>query len=685
MHSHVSGDVLSLVDTAYRRYIYQNLPLIEKDPPPSPAGFQAAARKAYGNVLDGQPLEPGAKAGDKEAKIKMHVNTVMNAAKAMNETDKSRSDPKAFYAAVQDILYPLLDEQEGSKIKGNDHAIFTKLTKTFEDRFFKDVRELNVMDPDELTRVTEYGAEIATFVNKIVENHFGYSTSDGSVYFDIDTFEKAGNHYARLEPWNRSNKDLQADGEGALSQKATEKRSPADFAIWKASKPGEPSWPSTWGPGRPGWHIECSAMASAKLGKQMDIHSGGIDLAFPHHDNELAQSEAYWSEGGDRQWVNYFLHMGHLSIAGSKMSKSLKNFTTIRTALERGDWTARSLRIVFLLGGWRDGIEITDDLVLAGSGWEDRVDNFFLNVRDAASEKTLEASNDSTLTLAVQSAESEMYEALCDSFNTPKAMAVISRLVGDFNSADRSTLSPETVRAAGQWVTKMVNIFGLNGTARAESDQIGWSGIDIPSPAKPYIYPLASIRDNLREAARSKEGISKDSVNTVLQSDSAENGSANPSSAMYAEVLRSFKSDAAAINSSSNLSKDILSLCDRVRDVDLWNLNIYLEDRESQPALVRPVTAPLAAARQEREERAKQKEADKAKREQEAKQKLEKGRLSHRDMFHTEEFSAWDEDGLPVKMANGAEVAKSRSKKLKKDWERQKKAHEAWLEASNKA
>lgn len=675
-----------MVDTAYRRYISKNLPLIEQESIPLPKGFQAAARKAYGKVLQGETVEPGVKAGDKEAKIKMHINTVMKAAEAMEDSHESRSDSTAFYAAVQDILYPLLDEQEGSKIKGDDHAIFTKLTKNFEDRFFRDVRELNVMDPDEITRVTEYGPEIATFVNKIVENHFGYPATDGSVYFDIDNFEKAGNSYARLEPWNRSNKELHADGEGALSQNTTEKKSAADFAIWKASKPGEPSWPSKWGPGRPGWHIECSAMASAKLGKQMDIHSGGIDLAFPHHDNELAQSEAYWSDGKEQQWVNYFLHMGHLSIAGSKMSKSLKNFTTIRTALERGDWTPRSLRIVFLLGGWRDGIEITDDLVQAGSGWEDRVDNFFLNVKDAASDQNLNTSKKSTLASALQSAETEMYEALCDSFNTAKAMAVISRLVGEFNSADRSAVSAESANAAGLWVTKMINVFGLNGAAPIESDQIGWSGIDIPSPAKPYVFPLSSIRDDLREIARSKEGISKDAINAALQDHSTENTSTDPSSAMYSNVLQNFKSDASAIaSSSSTLSKDILALCDRVRDIDLWKLNVYLEDRDAQPALVRPVTAVLAAARQDREDRAKQKEADKAKREQDAKEKAEKGKLSHTDMFRTEEFSSWDDGGLPTKMANGEEVAKSRSKKLKKDWERQKKTHEAWVAASSKA
>lgn len=685
LHGNIDADVLDMVETAYRSYIRKNLPLIGQDPPPPPHEFQDSVRKIYGEVSRREATDPGTKGGDTEAKIKMHINTVTKATKVLDDKEKAASDAAGFYAAVQDILHPFLDEQEGWKIKGDDHTIFTKLTKKFEDRFFRDVRELNVQDPDEVTRVTEYGPDIAAFVQKIVDNQFAYSTSDGSVYFDIDSFEKAGNSYARLEPWNRSNNDLQADGEGALSQETAEKRSPADFALWKASKRGEPSWPSIWGPGRPGWHIECSAMASAKLGKQMDIHSGGIDLAFPHHDNELAQSEAYWSNGKGQQWVNYFLHMGHLSIAGAKMSKSLKNFTTIRTALERGDWTPRSLRVVFLLGGWRDGIEITDDLVQAGRAWEDRVDNFFLNVRDAATENAKTAGKD-MLASALNSAESEMYEALCDSFNTPKAMAIISRLVGEFNSAEKGTLSPENVSAAGEWVTRMVNTFGLNGTAPVESDQIGWSGIDIPTAAKPSVYALSSIRDHLREAARSKEVISQDLVTTVLQNHKTETESRDSSSAKYITVLQNFKSEAANISSSStNLSNDILALCDRVRNIDLWNLDIYLEDRDSQPALIRPVTAPLAAARREREERAKQKETAKAKRAHEARERADKGKLNHKDMFRTDEFSAWDDDGLPTRMKNGDEVAKSRSKKLTKVWDKQKVAHEAWKATLDKA
>lgn len=329
----------------------------------------------YQLVLDGKALDGGA-AGDKEAKIKMHIKTALAASSAIVTRKTGSISTDHFNVQVQDVLLPYLDSLYGSTINASDHSIFTKLTKKFEHRFMEDVRALNCVDPDSVTRVTEYGQQIVEFVAKVEKNGFAYKTSDGSVYFDIEAFENAKNSYARLEPWNRNNQDLQADGEGALTKKSSEKRSDADFALWKSSKPGEPSWPSPWGNGRPGWHIECSAMASDKLGSQIDIHSGGIDLAFPHHDNELAQSEAYWCEKNHQsqhQWVNYFMHMGHLSIQGSKMSKSLKNFTTIREALNRGDWTSRSLRIVFLLGGWREGIEITDDIVKEGSAWEDKV------------------------------------------------------------------------------------------------------------------------------------------------------------------------------------------------------------------------------------------------------------------------------------------------------------------------
>ena len=358
---------------ALSAYLSKNLPFISSDTKPNEVESQIT--KHYGVILDGGSFEGGSP-GDKEAKTKMHIKTVLAASRTVDSLSMTTSIPIESLKDVEDILLPYIDSLYGHTIDASDHSIFTKLTKKFEDRFMEDMRALNCLDPDHVTRVTEYSSEIVDFVQKVLNNGFAYTTSDGSIYFDIEAFEAAQNNYARLEPWNRNDKDLQADGEGSLIKKSTEKKSDADFAIWKSSKPGEPSWPSPWGKGRPGWHIECSAMASDKFGSKMDIHSGGIDLAFPHHDNELAQSEAYWvdkSHNHQHQWVNYFIHMGHLSIQGSKMSKSLKNFTTIREALSQRVWTPRGLRIVFLLGGWRDGIEITDDLVKAGSSWEDKL------------------------------------------------------------------------------------------------------------------------------------------------------------------------------------------------------------------------------------------------------------------------------------------------------------------------
>ncbi|KAJ5518927.1 Cysteine-tRNA ligase [Penicillium expansum] len=678
----ITSEVLDTVKCAFVAYLKKNLPLLDSELPPS--RYQDEVEKIYATILNGGALPGNEKAGDDEAKVKMHIKTAASAAKVIAQAesrDGSSADPalfaESFYSSAQDLILPYLDALKGALVDANDHSIFTKLTKRYEDRFIKDMRDLNVLDPTELTRVTEYGDDIAAFVDRIVKNKFGYATKDGSVYFDINAFEAAGHPYARLEPWSRSDNKLAAEGEGSLASKTTEKRGASDFALWKSSKPGEPAWSSTWGKGRPGWHIECSAMASARLGNQMDIHSGGIDLAFPHHDNELAQSEAYWhGDHGHDQWVNYFLHMGHLSIQGSKMSKSLKNFTTIREALDRKDWTPRSLRIVFLLGSWKDGVEITEDLVNTGSSWEEKVNNFFLKVKDPAALQS--SGTDTTFATDLEAAKKAVDDQLCDSFNTAAAMASISELISKFNIVDKATVPSKDVHAAAQWVTYMVNIFGLNGTASADSTEIGWSGIEIPEEAKPYLYPLSAMRDTLREAARSKAGISAKDIEAAVAKASAPQ-EASESAKPYAELFSNFRAKVVSLESSDTIGKDILSLCDRVRDIDLFDVGIALEDRENQPALVRPVTQEMLKAREEKEIRALQKQAEKLKKEQEALKKAEKGKLSHLEMFRTNEYSAWDDEGMPTRDTAGEEITKSRAKKLRKDWERQKKAHEAWL------
>jgi cysteinyl-tRNA synthetase len=340
------------------------------------------------------------------------------------------------------------------------------------------------------------------------------------------------------------------------------------------------------------------------------------------------------------------------------------------------------LRIVFLLGDWRDGLEITGEVVKAGVAWEEKLNSFFIRVRDIQQRSTeaqikglsLADGNQgsgSDLLSNLSTASQKFHDAMCDSFDTPAAMRVISDLITAYNSA--SAIPETTSIAIAQWLTEQVHMFGLD-SEPLQPAQLGWSGIDIPEDAKAHIYPLASLRDRVREQA-----IAGSVDIASLGSLSAQpTDPSNP----YSEVHADFQRRILDLSAASAPPKDYLAACDHLRDTALWNLSIYLEDRESQPSLVRPLSASLRQERADREKTAATKAAakEKAKRDAEAaeKERLEKGKLSHLEMFRTSEFSAWDADGLPTADAEGKEVAKSRSKKLRKDWERQKKLHEAW-------
>lgn len=359
-------ELQQLALAAFRSYASKSLPLLAQEGQNLDATNYAERRDAaYGRVLAGGTLSGEGKPSDDEAKLKMHIGNMDSAAASIKDG--------VVFPGADEIFLPYLDSLYKETIDTADQTMFTSLTKDMENLFFADMDALNILRPDLITRVTEYVPQIAKFVEGIVDKGFAYE-AEGSVYFDIAAFEAAGNTYARLRPESRNDKALQEEGEGSLSNNLGGKKGANDFALWKKSKAGEPYWPSRWGDGRPGWHIECSVMASDALGPTIDIHSGGIDLAFPHHDNELAQSEAYFCEHGkgEHTWIKYFLHMGHLSISGSKMSKSLKNFQTIENALAT-DYTARSMRVVFLLGKWSEGVEISPDMRLQSENWESTV------------------------------------------------------------------------------------------------------------------------------------------------------------------------------------------------------------------------------------------------------------------------------------------------------------------------
>ena len=643
------------------------------------------------NKANAELLDPARTATDDDAKSKMHLNVVLLTLKAI-QTPLAEVDPKIFYSLTEDVMLPYLDSLYGMSTDVTDRSVFTRLTNRYEARFLEDIAELNCLMPDTITRVSEYVPKIVSFVEQIANNGFTYKTSDGSIYFDIKAFEDANYSYARLEPWNRNDGALQADGEGALSSKSTEKRSDADFVLWKASKAGEPSWPSPWGDGRPGWHIECSAMASDVLGRALDIHSGGIDLAFPHHDNELAQSEAYWHHAPEcaatqqKQWVNYFLHMGHLSIQGSKMSKSLKNFTTIREALRKGEWTPRGLRIICLLTGWKERIEITPSLIKTGLAWEDKVNNFFLKAKDleryCSYEKAAGGNEENLQVDALQrdleDARARVHAALCDSFDTADVMRIIADTITKFNSYDKRTYSMKDALEVATWITSIIRIFGLDTVSHNDAiNSIGWSGIDIPEHAKRHIFTLSALRDEVRKLAVANN--LSDQKLRFLSNTSSEEEKLGSSSNPFADALRHFKQDIKDLVDNGKSKSDYLSLCDRLRDQTLWDLDIYLEDRDGQPAMVRPVDRELRKARAERAATEAAKAKAREKRQSEDTKRMGIARVSPAEMFKIDEYSAWDMNGFPTKDSKGEDITKSKAKKLKKDMERQKKLHETWL------
>lgn len=356
---------------------------------------------------------------------------------------------------------------------------------------------------------------------------------------------------------------------------------------------------------------------------------------------------------------------------------------------------------------WSDGIEINEGSKEKGASWEEKLNvglsglavdtqtdiaqNFFMNAKAILEDPDYVDTADSNHDLAGELAKKkqETYEALCDSFDTPTVMDKISRLITTYNAVDPSTVSLATTKSVAAWVTEMVNLFGLNGTATPLSTVIGWSGIDVPEGSKPLLINLSHRRDLLRRKAKTNEVVKDDLTPIPVPQPSQTLSEAQTRTlTSFVEVLETLNRDMGSLDatkSAKDLSKDVLQLCDRIRDVDLWNHDVYLEDREgNKPALIRPVTRELRATKEQEQAKEQKRQEDKEKREKEAAAKAEKGRLSHKEMFRSADFSAWDDDGLPTKDKDGEDIAKSRRKKLQKDWDRQKKLHEAWIAGQKK-
>ncbi|KAF3011742.1 hypothetical protein E8E14_010733 [Neopestalotiopsis sp. 37M] len=708
---HSEEKVNELAKAAFQAYAKSNLPLllVEDGPELDTNNYIQRRDAAYGSVLAGGTLTGEGKPGDNEAKLKMHISNMTQAVIAINKN--------SVFGMADEILLPYLDSLHKETIDTSDQTIFTDLTKYMEQEFTDDMDNLNVLRPDVITRVTEYVPQIADFVERLVQKGFAYE-AEGSVYFDIAAFEKAGNPYARLKPESRNDKALQEDGEGSLSKNLGGKKGSGDFALWKKSKAGEPYWPSPWGNGRPGWHIECSVMASDVLGGQMDIHSGGIDLAFPHHDNELAQSEAYYCEGGhEHHWVNNFLHMGHLSISGSKMSKSLKNFQTIKDALA-STYTARNMRIVFLMGRWNDGVEISPDMRAAADSWESTVNNFFVNTKALIFEArgTASAINSQIKNISVvdgpveglaadlDQAKRDVEAALVNSFDTPAVMRAIGEVIRKANihiGEHKSDADLRSLEAIAKFTTKIIGILGLDANAKAPYDGLGWVSAAAAANLEPAaaVAPYKAVYETVTKDVQALNLPNADGITSLLaqnpdaESESfANTGNRDPEQLAYPYLLGVSKLRdelrRIAPTAAPDAKKSILALSDKIRDFDLTNLGVYLDDRPDEPSLIKFIpTSELIAAREEKAAqaaaKAQAKEEARLARERAEAERWEKAKVKPEEMYKNgeaaEKYSAWDEEGMPTKLKDGSEVPKSQLKKLKKDHDKQKKAYGEWL------
>ncbi|MGR2882694.1 cysteine--tRNA ligase [Vibrio vulnificus] len=306
------------------------------------------------------------------------------------------------------------------------------LTERLIGEMHADFDALNMKRPDVEPRATQYIQEIIELVERLIERGFAYVADNGDVMFEVNKFDE----YGKL-----SKQDLDQLQAGARVDVETAKRCPLDFVLWKMSKPGEPTWESPWGPGRPGWHIECSAMNSSILGNHFDIHGGGSDLQFPHHENEIAQSCC----AHDTQYVNTWMHSGMVMVDKEKMSKSLGNFFTIRDVL--GHYDAETVRYFLMSGHYRSQLNYSEEN---------------LNQARASLERLYTSLRGLDLAAAPAGGEeyvSRFTAAMNDDFNTPEAYSVLFDMARDINRLKTEDLA--NASALGALMRELADVIGI--------------------------------------------------------------------------------------------------------------------------------------------------------------------------------------------------------------------------------
>lgn len=319
--------------------------------------------------------------------------------------------------------------------KANDEGVEpAALADEYRRAFETDMAALGVKPPDIAPRATEHIDDMLEVIACLLEKGFAYQ-SGGDVYFEVDKFEG----YGRL-----SGRTLDEQQQGMACVDADLKRGQWDFALWKAAKPGEPCWPSPWGPGRPGWHIECSTMSMKYLGEGFDIHGGGLDLVFPHHENEIAQAEAC----SGKQFVRYWMHSGMLNIDMEKMSKSLGNIKPLREVLEEYD--AQTVRMLMLGTHYRSPLNFSDESLRDAGASLDRIKNCAFNLEDLINRTRdwggglIRTEEQTAMVHRVNDLQVEFLAHMDDDFNSAAALGVLFEVVREINTHNAHALDMKT-------------------------------------------------------------------------------------------------------------------------------------------------------------------------------------------------------------------------------------------------
>ena len=331
-----------------------------------------------------------------------------------------------------------------------------KLSQRYVEDYANDLKNLNVLPATSYPQVSKTMPLIIEFIQGLIRKEAAYAAPNGDVYFSVTSDDD----YGKLS--GRKIEDMQA---GARIEVEEAKDHPMDFALWKAAKPGEISWDSPWGKGRPGWHIECSAMNLAELGEQIDIHGGGNDLIFPHHENEIAQTESYTG----KQFARYWVHNGMLQLgSGEKMSKSLGNFVSIKDFLSNRD--ADVMRMLVLTGSYRAPLIFNDETQDAA---EKSIERLKSALRPAsASASGLSADAASALATQSESTKESFTDAMDDDFNTPLAIAALHELVKAINTARDNNATDAQLQSAQGTLRELTGVLGLRLQEKTGSSEV---------------------------------------------------------------------------------------------------------------------------------------------------------------------------------------------------------------------